>query len=135
MEYHAHQSHHKHHAGAAVTDKRQRDAFERQYPEHGADVNERLHRQPNQDTRHQQAGKIVWRSFHDPFYAGKKRQKQRQQHRHPKKPEFLGIDREDRVVLGLRQIPKSLYAIPEPEPDHTAGADGNQRLARLVTCC
>lgn len=48
LEYQTNRRCHKYHARAAITDKWQRDALQRQDTDHGSDVDERLDTEPGQ---------------------------------------------------------------------------------------
>ena len=51
----------------------------------------------------------------------------------PIRPELLGDDRVDEVVVRLRQEEQFLHPLHQPAAEHAAGADGNHRLHHLVS--
>lgn len=69
MENHAQRGHDKDDTGAAITDKRQRDTFQRQQSDHGADIYDCLCTYPSQRTYYKQPRKGVSGAFYDAFEA------------------------------------------------------------------
>ena len=49
----------------------------------------------------------------------------------PEQAEFLGQHREQEVGVRLGQVEQLLHALPEPDAEPLAAADGDQRLGEL----
>src|SRR5699024_2004182 len=58
--------------------------------------------------------------------------KQQDDNARPDKSQFLTDNREDHIILRLRQKPQFLYAVPQPPPEQAAASDRIQPLKRLI---
>ena len=112
--------------------QRQRDAGDGQEPDHVTDVDGRLGDEPDRQRRRHHADPRVGVAGGDPQADVGQRREQPDDRDRAEEPQLLADDREDEVVVGVRQVAPLRPALPEARPEDPAVGEGVQGLAGLV---
>ena len=121
-----------HQRRAAVGEHRQRDAGDRQQPQHDSQVEQALHHEPGGHPAGRVAGERVVGADRDPDPGVAQDAEQGQHHQAAEQAELLAQHGEDEVGVRLGQAAPLLPAGAQPDAPPAAGGDGVHPGAGLV---
>lgn len=112
--------------------KNKRYADERHKPDRGSNVKKRLAHDEHNEPDHQEPPERVGSACGNAQSQERDGYVEKHKRRRAEKAELFGGNGKNRISYRFRKIRELFYALPEPAPSKTAGADGDELLLYLV---